>query len=182
MRVYGDIISYDRPYADISRVIALHRSMLLVKAGNPKAITGFDDLLDRDDIGMVVVDGNFHNQWLTSGTSLWADVLGRTGNLDDVANLRSKICVVASGCGTAQKAMMEMEGCDVWIGWEDWALFHTDTLDAIELPEELVIYRPLGVIATTNPGGEAMNDFVDFALSSEKAIESEEDAGWYSNF
>ena len=61
MRVYGDIIDTDRPYGDISRVLALHRSILLVKAGNPKAITGFDDLLDRDDIGMVVVDGNYHN-------------------------------------------------------------------------------------------------------------------------
>ena len=181
MRVYGDIIDTDRPYGDISRVLALHRSILLVKAGNPKAITGFDDLLDRDDIGMVVVDGNYHNQWLTSGTALWEDVIGRTGNLDDVANLRSKICEVASGCVTAHKAMMEKEGCDVWVGWEDWALFHTDTLETIELPEELVIYRPLGVIPTTNPGGDAVHDFIDFALSSEEAMEAMKDAGWHSN-
>ena len=77
--------------------------------------------------------------------------------------------------------MMEKEGCDVWIGWEDWALFHTDTLETIELPEELVIYRPLGVILTTNPGGDTVDDFIDFALSSEEAKEAMKDAGWHSN-
>ena len=183
IRTYEDILDTSGGYGSIGAPLTLHKTVLLVPAGNPKGITSIDDLLDRDDVGMVVVDGNSHGT-LTSGTALWEDVVGRLGNLQDFANLRSKICYVASGAGDARNQLLDAEntGCDAWIYWEDWAVANPDIIEAIDLPPDLEIIRDVSVIPTTNSGGTIVDDFIKFALTSEEANDAMEEAGYSRYF
>ncbi|KAL7536500.1 hypothetical protein ACHAWF_008106 [Thalassiosira exigua] len=107
-RVYADIIDASGGYGSIGTPLRLHKTVILVPAGNPKGISGLDDLVHRDDVGMVIVDGNYHGT-LTSGTALWEDVIGRSARLDDTVDLRAKVCYVASGTGDARNQLIESE-------------------------------------------------------------------------
>jgi accessory colonization factor AcfC len=182
-RLYEDILDTSAGYGGIGTPLALHKTVLLVPSGNPKGVTSLNDILGRGDVGMVVVDGNYHDT-LTSGTALWEDVIGRTGRLEDVVNLRGKVCYVASGAGDARNQLLDAEntGCDSWVYWEDWAVANPEIIEAIELPPDLQIFRDLNVIQTSNPGGSVVSDFISFAMNSKEANEAMAKAGWYKNF
>lgn len=183
IRTYEDILDTSGGYGSVGTPLALHKTVLLVPAGNPKGITSLDDLLERDDVGMVIVDGNYHGTF-TSGTALWEDVIGRTAQLEDTVNLRQKICYVASGAGDARNQLLDTEntGCDAWIYWEDWAVANPTIIEAINLPPSLEIFRGLSVIPTINHGGSVVEDFISFALSSEEANNAMENAAWYADY
>jgi accessory colonization factor AcfC len=182
MRVYAEILKSDEySYGNAATPITMHKSTLLVPKGNPKNITSFYSLLERDDVGLVIVDGVYHDT-LTSGTALWEDVVGRTKRLEDTANLRKKVCYVASGAGSARDELMENHNCDAWIYWSDWAVDNTDKFDEVPLPEELEIYRDLNIIPTSNSDGDAVEDFINFVLTSDEADIVMEDAGWKTDW
>lgn len=179
-RIYKEILDTSSGrYSDLATPLTMHGTTIIVPKGNPKGITSLADILDRNDIGMVVVDGNYHDT-LTSGTALWEDIIGRTGKLEDTANLRDKICHVASGAGDARNQLMDYEetGCDVWLYWHDWIVANPDKFDEIELEEELTIYRDLAVMHTTNPDGDAVKDFISFVLDSTEANTAMAFEGW----
>lgn len=179
-RIYKEILDTSTGrYSDLATPLTMHGTTIIVPKGNPKGITSLADIIKRDDIGMVVVDGNYHDT-LTSGTALWEDIIGRTGKLADTANLRDKICYVASGAGDARNQLMDSEetGCDVWLYWHDWIIANPDKFDEIELEEKLTIYRDLAVMPTTNPDGDVVQDFISFVLDSSEANAAMEDEGW----
>jgi accessory colonization factor AcfC len=176
MRVYGEILK-SKEYGKAATPITMHKSTLLVPKGNPKNITNFNNLLERDDVGLVIVDGLYHDT-LTSGTALWEDVVGRTKRLEDTVNLREKVCYVAGGAGAARDELLENPNCDAWIYWSDWVMSNTDKFDEVQLPEELEIYRDLNIIPTSNPDGDAVEDFINFVLNSVEADALMQDAGW----
>jgi len=178
IRVYRDILDPLLSYGEIATPVTMHGSTLLVNKGNPKNITGLDDILARDDVGLVIVDGSYHDT-ITSGTALWEDVIGRTKRLEDTVKLRQSICYVASGAGDARNHLTDSEssGCDAWIYWHDWAVGNQDIIDEIEMPKELQIFRDLNVIPTTNPGGNVVNQFISFLLDSPEADATMQEAG-----
>ena len=88
--------------------------------GNPQNIQGLQDVIDREDIGIVVNDGNRHGT-LTSLTGVWEDVVGRTMKAADVAVVRAKILHYGSGSGDSRDQLLdETSGIDVWFSWYDW--------------------------------------------------------------
>ena len=103
--------------------VTMHVAVIIVGKGNPKNITGLGSLADpsRDDIALVVNDGNFHGS-LTSGTALWEDIVGRMLSLEALRSVRDKIVYVAPGSGAARDAMLGnnlgFDGkADAWIIW-----------------------------------------------------------------
>ena len=179
-RVYEDILDTSSArYADLATPLTMHGATIITSKGNPKGIKSLADILDRDDIGMVTVDGNYHDT-LTSGTALWEDVIGRTGSLKDTIDLRNKICYVASGAGDARNQLLEPEktGCDAWIYWSDWIDANPDLFEEVELDPELVVYRDLAVMPTTNPDGKIIQEFISYVQSSEEANLIMNQAGW----
>ena len=179
-RTYGDILDLTgTQYVELATPITSHKATLLVVKGNPKNILDLEDILERDDVGVVVVDGNFHGT-LTSGTGLWEDVLGRTKSLQDTSDFRERICHVASGGGNGRNQLVETDnGCDAWIYWNDWAVDNSDIVEDIGLPDDLAIYRDLSVMPTTNEGGEVVKEFIEFALVHAEANAVMQEAGWY---
>eukprot|EP01052_Picozoa_sp_SAG31_P033697 SAG31_NODE_3843_length_3823_cov_17.361171_3_plen_185_part_00 len=67
----GFLRGYSR-IVDARRVvpITMHASVLIVQHSNPLGITSLKDVIDRENIRVVVNDGNFRDS-LTSSTALW---------------------------------------------------------------------------------------------------------------
>jgi len=184
------LASGSMPQPQPATPITMHKATLVVLNGNPKNISSLEDILNRDDVGVVVNDGNMYGT-LTSGTAVWEDVVGRTGKLADLSNIRDKICFVAAGSGAARDQLLdESNGCDVWISWHDWAVANEDKFDEIDLPSDQVIYRDLNIIPVAATRGEedgggspsVVDDFITFALENAEAEMAMEAAGWFKEF
>ncbi len=141
--------------------VYLREAIILVKKGNPKKIMGLKDLT-RPGIGIVVPDGMGRSN--TSGTGVWEDMIGRTGNIDDIANFRKNIIAYTANSGSARKMFLEDSRIDAWITWEDWAKSNPDYGDIVKIERDLVIYRDLNLVLTKHPSKEA-SDFVQFITS-----------------
>merc|ERR1712232_968915 len=70
LRTYSDIINGSTVFP-----VTMHAAGLVVPASNPKNIRSLVDVINRDDIRVVVNDGNYVGS-LTSGTAVWEDVVG----------------------------------------------------------------------------------------------------------
>lgn len=183
LRTYGNITN-----TDMVTPITMHPAALVVVAGNPKNITGLNDLVSRDDIGIVVNDGNFHDT-LTSGTGVWEDVIGRLMNINAMSSVRSKIKHFASGSGDARDMLLDEDSpVDVWISWYDWFVAaqkaETPMFDAIAIEPEYVIIRDLAIAETnlTDEGSDVVRDFVGFTLASPEVEEAMAKEGWMSEW
>ncbi|MBU2898969.1 substrate-binding domain-containing protein [Vibrio hepatarius] len=142
--------------------IYLRRAVIAVPKGNPKKITGIQDLLDRPS-RIVVTEGlGVYN---TSGTGVWEDIAGRRGSLADVKNFRSKIIAYAKGSGASFKAFQSQKA-DAWITWIHWPLNHSDKVDYVEIEQERRIYRDLN-LAKTQGAEPQTQDFINFVNSEE---------------
>ena len=141
--------------------IYLRPAVIAVKAGNPKGIEGFEDLL-ADGMRIVVTEGA--GVYNTSGTGVWEDVAGRLGRLEDIARFRSNIVAYALGSG-ASYAQFGEQDADAWITWPNWPITKDD-LDMVELAEDRVVYRDVNVVVSpeADPGAR---DFLDFLISEE---------------
>ncbi|KJY70888.1 accessory colonization factor [Vibrio coralliilyticus] len=142
--------------------VYLRRAVIAVPKGNPKNISGIQDLLDKPS-SIVVTEGlGVYN---TSGTGVWEDVAGRTGSLADVQNFREKIIAYAKGSGASFKAFQQ-QNADAWITWIHWPLNHADKVDYVEIEPERRIYRDL-TLAKTKGADPQTQDFINFVNSSE---------------
>lgn len=151
--------------------IYLRPTVIAVKAGNPKGIDGFDDLL-ADGMKIVVTEGA--GVYNTSGTGTWEDVAGRLGRLDDIAKFRENIVSYALGSGASYQ-QFGAQDADAWITWPNWPITKDD-LDMVELAEDRVIYRDVNVVLSPEADTEAQA-FLDF-LVSEQAQELMATEGW----
>ncbi len=142
--------------------IYIRPTIIAVKAGNPKAIAGFDDLR-KPGIKIVVTEGAGVSN--TSGTGTWEDIAGRLGKLSDVTAFRQNIVVYAKGSGASFKAFQEMDA-DAWITWPDWPITHDDVLDQVNIAADRTIWRDVNVALSPDADPEA-KEFLTFLVSNE---------------
>ena len=158
--------------SDQVQPIYLRPAIIAVKAGNPKGITGFDDLL-ADGVKIVVTEGAGVGN--TSGTGVWEDIAGRTGNLDDVVGMRRNIVAFEHGSGASFKAFTDLDA-DAWITWPDWTARNPDVIEAVSLSEDRAIWRDLNVAIAPDADPEAQA-FLDFLVTDEAQALMETE-GW----
>jgi len=152
--------------------IYVRPAVIAVKKGNPKGISGFDDLL-KDGMRIVVTEGAGVSN--TSGTGVWEDVAGRLGRLEDVTKFRKNIIAFAKGSGASFKAFKE-QNADAWITWPNWPITHPDEADLVEIADDRKIWRDVSV--ALSPGADpAAKSFLEFLVTAEaqKLMKTE---GW----
>ena len=142
--------------------IYIRPAVIAVKAGNPKGIEGFEDLLG-EDISIVVTEGA--GVYNTSGTGTWEDVAGRLGRLDDIAAFRENIVAYALGSGASFQQFQDQDA-DAWITWPNWPLTHQDVLEMVELDDARKIWRDVNVVISPDADAAAQ-DFLDFLVTDE---------------
>ncbi len=142
--------------------IYIRPTIIAVKAGNPKNINHFEDLL-QDGVRIVVTEGAGVSN--TSGTGTWEDVAGRLGRLEDIRAFRRNIVAFGKGSGASLKAFKDLNA-DAWITWPDWPVTYPDVLEAIPLPPERQIWRDVNVALSPHADPEATL-FLDFLVTEE---------------
>lgn len=144
--------------------IYIRPTIIAVKAGNPKNIAGFEDLLAA---GMKIVVTEGAGVYNTSGTGAWEDVAGRLGKLEDVARFRKNIVAFAKGSGASFRMFKELDA-DAWITWPNWPATHGDVLDMVAIAPERQVWRDVNVALSPDADPEA-RAFLDFLLTEEAA-------------
>ncbi|WP_394701639.1 substrate-binding domain-containing protein [uncultured Roseibium sp.] len=152
--------------------IYIRPSVIAVKKGNPKGITGISDLL-KDGMRIVVTEGA--GVYNTSGTGVWEDVVGRTGNLEAIKAFRRNIVAYAKGSGASYRAF-EGQDADAWITWPNWPLTHTDVADMVEIDPDHRVWRDVNVSLSPEADPEAAQ-FLSF-LTGEEGAELMKTEGW----
>ncbi|AXX97034.1 extracellular solute-binding protein [Profundibacter amoris] len=141
--------------------IYIRPTIIAVKAGNPKNISGFDDLL-KPGMKIVVTEGA--GVYNTSGTGTWEDVAGRLGRLGDVTAFRKNIAVFAKGSGASYRAFKSMDA-DAWITWPNWPASKGE-LEQVDIAPERTVWRDVNVALSPDADPEAQQ-FLDFLLTEE---------------
>lgn len=142
--------------------IYLRPSVIAVKKGNPKGITGIDDLLQP---GMKIVVTEGAGVYNTSGTGTWEDVVGRSGKLGDIRAFRGNIVAYALGSGASFRAFKELDA-DAWITWPNWPLTQTDVLDLVPIDPARQIWRDVTIALAPDADPQA-RAFADFLVTPE---------------
>ena len=141
--------------------IYIRPTIIAVKTGNPKGISGFSDLL-KPGMKIVVTEGA--GVYNTSGTGAWEDVAGRLGNLEDVRKFRKNIIVFAKGSGASYRAFKSMDA-DAWITWPNWPASKSE-LEQVDIASDRTVWRDVNVALSPNADPEAQ-DFLNFLLTEE---------------
>lgn len=131
----------------------LRPAIILVKKGNPKNIQGLTDLA-KPGVGIVVPDGAGVSN--TSGTGVWEDMVGRTGDINLVANFRKNIVLFTPNSGRARKEFLEDPRVDAWVTWADWAKSNPNFGDVVEIEKNLVVYRDINIVLKRNPNKDSL--------------------------
>lgn len=135
---------------------------ILVRPGNPKRITGFNDLL-KPGIKILVVNGAGQN-------GAWEDMAGRKGDIKAVRAIRNNIVSYAPNSGDARTRWIENPEIDVWLIWNIWQVSNPSLADIVPLEPEYAIYRDTGVALTKQGNAKpAAKQFVEFLRSAEGA-------------
>eukprot|EP00931_Biecheleriopsis_adriatica_P061695 TRINITY_DN3710_c0_g1_i1.p1 TRINITY_DN3710_c0_g1~~TRINITY_DN3710_c0_g1_i1.p1 ORF type:complete len:755 (-),score=135.50 TRINITY_DN3710_c0_g1_i1:129-2393(-) len=174
LRTYGHIINGSTVFP-----VTMHAAGLVVPASNPKNIRSLLDVVNRDDIRVVVNDGNYVGS-LTSGTAVWEDVVGRFDSLQAISSVRSKIVYYAGGSGKARDQLVN-GAADVWFSWYDWYVANKDKFTFVALENENAIVRPLSVAYTSNDGGDVVQKFIELLLHDGEADAAMQAWGWFKN-
>jgi accessory colonization factor AcfC len=165
--------TYDEFASDDVKPIYLRRAVIAVQKGNPKEITGINDLL-QPGMSIIVTEGG--NDYNTSGTGVWEDVAGRLNSLQDVRAFRENIIAYAKGSGASFRAFKGQKA-DAWITWTHWPITHPDAADYVEIEPERRIYRDLTVVTNQQADPEAA-EFIAFLESDMAARKIFESEGW----
>lgn len=155
----------------------LRPAIILVKKGNPKNIHSLTDLA-KPGVGIVVPDGAGVSN--TSGTGVWEDMIGRTGDINLVTNFRKNIVLFTPNSGGARKAFLENPNVDAWVTWIDWAKSNPDFGDIVEIEKSLVIYRDINIVLKRNPSEDSQR-FAKY-LKENKAKDIFQQLGWADKF
>lgn len=140
----------------------LRQAAILVRAGNPKRIRDFPDLL-KAGVNVLVVQG-------AGQTGLWEDMAGRRGDIRTVRALRKNIRAVMSNSAEAQKRWGEDSSLDAWLTWSTWQRATPAAADLVPVSEAYVIYRDVGIAVTkAGKAKQSAEQFIEFLLSQEGA-------------
>jgi len=136
----------------------LRASAILVRAGNPRHIKSFNDLL-VPGMKILVVNGAGQN-------GLWEDIAGRKGDIATVKALRANIVTYAKTSADARQAWIDDRSIDVWLTWTIWQGDDPGLAEIIEIDPELRIYRDAGIALTRRGQAKpAADEFVKFLAS-----------------
>jgi accessory colonization factor AcfC len=140
----------------------LRVSAILVRPGNPKKISRFEDLL-VPGVKIVVVNGAGQN-------GLWEDVAGRRGDVRAVRAFRKNIALFAKTSADATQAWNGDPSFDAWLTWTIWKGEARGVADVVPLAPDLRIHRDAGV-ALTRRGREkpVAREFAAFLASPDGA-------------
>lgn len=160
--------------ADTVDPLYLRQTAILVRKGNPKGINGVRGLLE-DDVAVMVVDG-------AGQVGMWEDVIGRTGDIENMRKFRKNIAAIAPNSGAAKEKWLEDENIDAWLIWNHWQIDNPDIADQVATEPELTIYRDVAV-ATTKKGAEnsKLGAFLDY-LKGDASAKIFADHGWQEKF
>ncbi len=147
---------------DAVEPLYLRPMAIVVRAGNPKQIHGFEDLL-RPGVKVEVVNG--------SGlTGAWEDMAGRQGDIEQVRALRRNIAAYGKNSADAKQVWTERPELDAWLTWTVWQNANTQVGEVVPVDAKHALYRDTGVVITqrgrANP---AAAQFVAFLKSDEGA-------------
>ena len=164
---------------DINKIepLYLRPAIILVKKGNPKNIQGLTDLT-KPGIGIVVPEGAGISN--TSGTGVWEDMIGRTGDINQVTKFRKNIVQYTPNSGGARKAFLEDPRVDAWVTWIDWAKSNPDFGDVVKIEDQFVVYRDVNIVLKNNPDKDT-KQFAEY-LKGEKSKQIFQQLGWSYKF
>lgn len=139
-------------------------SALLVRRGNPRAITGLRDLLSRPPGQARILATGGAGQ-----VALWEDVAGRTGDVALLRAMRERIVLVAPNTGAAQQEWRSKpDAYDVWLVWNHWQIAAPDHADLVEIEEPFRIWRSTGTVMTRRGAGrDEARQFAAFLAGEE---------------
>ena len=152
---------------DGRRSVGCRRSVILVPTRNPKNLNSLYDLT-RDGVRIgISISGCL--------VGVWDDICSKAGLTDDI---RKNITDFADGCG-ALMALVNERRVDAAFGWNAFKNLWPKTIDIIQLPTELQVYRSTGVaLIEFSENRELASNFIDFLVSEEgKRVYTE--YGWY---
>ncbi len=152
---------------DTRRSIGYRRSAILVPIGNPKNIRSISDLTNEGVRVGISVSGCL--------LGVWDDVSSKAGLTDQI---RKNITDFADGCG-AVMALINQKKVDAIFGWDAFQKLWMKTMEVIELPRDLQVYRSTGIsVVEFTKNKETATEFINFVVSEDgKKIYRE--FGWY---
>lgn len=140
--------------------IYIRPSAILVRKGNPKAITGLRDLA-KPGIKVLVTEG-------AGQVGMWEDAAGRTGDVKLLKAFRGNIFEFAGNSGLARKSWVEKPDIDAWLIWNHWQIANPDIADLVAVEPELTIWRATDIALTKKGRATApATAFVDYVKSAE---------------
>ena len=148
------------------RFIACRASAIIVPAGNPKNISGVEDLAKPGvRVGVSVID---------CLKGLWEDITGRLGLMDEI---RKNISYYANGCIAIVEAVADNQ-VDAAFGWTAFKHLEPDRIEVVEMPKEQQVLRGTGVgMLSFAKDTESARKFMDF-LTTPEARAFYEEYGW----
>jgi accessory colonization factor AcfC len=143
-------------------------SAILVQKGNPKKIKSMSDMARQGVQVGVSVSGCL--------TGVWDDLATKAGCTEQI---RKNTVAYADGCGELM-SFINKKKVDAILGWDAFKNLNMETMDRIDLPEDLQVQRStaIGVISYSEDKELAVK-FIDF-LVSEEGKRIYEEYGWHS--
>jgi molybdate transport system substrate-binding protein len=154
-------------FKETRKSLGSRKSAILVQKGNPKKIKSISDLAKQGMRIGVSVSGCL--------TGVWDDLATKAGFAEQI---RKNTVAYADGCGELM-SFINKKKVDAILGWDAFKNLNLQTMDIIELPENLQVHRStaIGVISFSK-NKELAKKFIDF-LVSEKGKKIYEEYGWH---
>ncbi len=138
------------------RSVGIRKSVILVPIGNPKNISSLEDLTEEGKKIGIAVSGCL--------VGVWDDICSKAGLINQI--LRN-ITHHADGCG-AVMALIHERKVDAIFGWDAFENIWQKTSEAIELPEDVQVFRSTGVgVLSYSNHTKLASRFIDFLISDE---------------
>ena len=154
-------------FRETRRSVGFRKSAILVPMGNPKKIKSISDLTKEGVKVGISISGCL--------LGVWDDVSSKAGLTDQI---RRNITDFADGCG-AVMALINQKKVDAVFGWDAFKRLWMKTMEVVELPKELQVYRSTGVaVVKFSRNKELANKFIKF-LVSESGKKIYREYGWY---
>ncbi|MFH0980950.1 MAG: substrate-binding domain-containing protein [Planctomycetota bacterium] len=140
----------------------LRPSAILVRPGNPKAISDFPDLV-RPGLNVMVVSSEGH-------TGLWEDMAGKLEDIRTIRALRRNIVLFAPDGDEAVKMWKLRDDIDAWITWNTWIMPLRGRAQVVMPSKTYRIMRQCNIALTERGKGKPLaRKFIDFLASPEVA-------------
>jgi accessory colonization factor AcfC len=149
------------------RSLGSRTSAILVQKRNPRKIRSISDLSGEGVRVGVSVSGCL--------TGVWDDLATKAGFTEQI---RKNTVAYADGCGELM-SFINKRKVDAILGWDAFKRLNMQTMDIIELPRDLQVYRSTAIgVITFSKSKELAKKFVDF-LVSEAGKRIYEEYGWH---